>query len=147
MARAQGLSSRDWPPEDRRLTVALRTSPSPGRGRGSWPQRLKGSVQGLALETVSGDWPVPGLELKSKKKVKFALRDQDTKAILSTLFDRLYVLRNQPVHGGATWNSFVNRSQVQDGARIMIFVVPLFIDLMMDNSDKNWGAPHYPVVE
>jgi len=96
---------------------------------------------------------VPGYEdweerfSKSKKKVKFALQDQDTKAILSTLFDRLYVLRNQLVHGGATWNSFVNRSQVQDGARIMIFVVPLFLDLMMDNSDKNWGAPYYPVVE
>lgn len=28
--------------------------------------------------------------------------------ILSILFDRLYVLRNQLVHGGATWNSDVN---------------------------------------
>ena len=84
---------------------------------------------------------------RSKSKVKFALRDRDTKAILSTLFDRLYVLRNQLVHGGATWSSSVNRSQVQDGARIMAFVVPLFIDLMMDNSDQIWGAPYYPVVE
>ena len=96
---------------------------------------------------------VPGYEdweerfSKSKKKIKFALREQDTKVILSTLFDRLYVLRNQLVHGGATWNSSVNRSQVQDGARIMAFVVPLFIDLMMDNPDLPWGAPYYPVVD
>jgi len=84
---------------------------------------------------------------KSKRKIQFSLRDRDTKAILSTLFDRLYVLRNQLVHGGATWNSSVNRSQVRDGAMIMAFVVPLFIDLMMDNSHMPWGAPHYPVVE
>jgi hypothetical protein len=96
---------------------------------------------------------VPGYEdweerfAKSKGKIRFALQKQDTKTILSTLFDRLYVLRNQLVHGGATWNSSVNRSQVQDGARIMAFVVPLFIDLMMDNSDIHWGAPYYPVVE
>jgi hypothetical protein len=67
--------------------------------------------------------------------------------ILSTLFDRLYVLRNQLVHGGATWNSSVNRAQVGDGARIMAFLVPLFIDLMMDNPEFAWGAPYYPVVE
>ena len=49
-----------------------------------------------------------------------ALRRKDTGAILSTLFDRLYVLRNQLVHGGATWNSSVNRAQVRDGAAILM---------------------------
>jgi hypothetical protein len=28
--------------------------------------------------------------------------------ILSMLFDRLYVLRDQMTHGGATWNSATN---------------------------------------
>ncbi len=83
----------------------------------------------------------------SKKKIRKALAKEDTKLILSTLFDRLYVLRNQTIHGGATWNSSVNRSQVQDGARIMAFLVPLFINLMMDNPDISWGAPYYPVVD
>ena len=41
---------------------------------------------------------------------------QDTARTLSFVFDRLYVLRNQLVHGGATWNSAVNRDQVRDGA-------------------------------
>src|SRR5262245_57381047 len=36
------------------------------------------------------------------------LTARDTAKILSMLFDRLYVLRNQLVHGGATWNSSTN---------------------------------------
>ena len=63
------------------------------------------------------------------------------------LFDRLYVLRNQLVHGGATWNSSVNREQVKDGANILSFLVPIFVDLMMDNPQTDWGAPYYPVVD
>ena len=45
------------------------------------------------------------------------------------LFDRLYVLRNQLVHGGATWNSSVNRGQVKAGAEILAFLVPVFVDV------------------
>jgi hypothetical protein len=84
---------------------------------------------------------------KSKKKTQAALARKDTKLILTTLFDRLYVLRNQLIHGGATWNSKVNRSQVQDGTKVLAFLVPRFIDLMMENKDVEWGAPYYPVVE
>ena len=84
---------------------------------------------------------------KGKRKIQHALQNRDTKLILTTLFDRLYVLRNQLVHGGATWNSSVNRSQVQAGAAILGFLLPLFIDLMMDNPSIAFGAPYYPVVE
>jgi hypothetical protein len=84
---------------------------------------------------------------RSKRKVQYALSNKDTKVVLSTLYDRLYVLRNQLIHGGATWNGSVNRSQVSDGARIMAFLVPLFIDLMMDNPKSIWGDYYYPVVD
>ena len=83
----------------------------------------------------------------SKRRINKALSAKETKIILSCLFDRLYVLRNQLVHGGATWNSSVNRAQVKDGSRILAFLVPIFIDIMMDNPLVNWGAPYYPVVE
>ena len=83
----------------------------------------------------------------SKRRFNSALANKDTKAVLTMLFDRLYVLRNQLVHGGATWNSSVNRDQVKDGARILAFLVPIFVDLMMDNPDTDWGAPYYPVVD
>lgn len=75
-----------------------------------------------------------------------ALKRQDTAEVLSMLFGRLYVLRNQLVHGGATWNSSVNRDQLRDGARILGELVPIFIDLMMDHADEDWGKPFYPVV-
>ncbi|MCY3543459.1 MAG: HEPN domain-containing protein [Chloroflexi bacterium] len=82
----------------------------------------------------------------SKSKIRSALGMQDTVTILSTLFDRLYVLRNQLLHGGATWNSSVNRQQVEDGARIMAFLAPVFIEIMMNNPQMDWGKPYYPVV-
>lgn len=44
-----------------------------------------------------------------------AFKAGDTARVLSFVFDRLYVLRNQLVHGGATWNGGVNRAQVRDG--------------------------------
>ena len=66
--------------------------------------------------------------------------------VIDILFERLYVLRNQLLHGGATYESSVNRRQVYDGAMMMAFLVPLFIELMMDNPDVNWGKPYYPPV-
>ena len=76
-----------------------------------------------------------------------SLQAQDTARILSFVFDRLYVLRNQLVHGGSTWNTAVNRNQVRDGAAIMGFLMPVFIDIMMDNPRESWGRPFYPVVK
>lgn len=83
----------------------------------------------------------------SQRAIAAAMGQQDTARILSVLFDRLYVLRNQLVHGGATWNSNVNRDQVRDGAAVLGFLLPVFVDIMMDNSEHNWGLPFYPVVD
>lgn len=80
-------------------------------------------------------------------QVNKALKGHDTATLLSLLFDRLYVLRNQLVHGGGTWNSGVNRAQVRDGAALLGCLLPVFIDLMMDNGSHGWPMPHYPVVE
>jgi hypothetical protein len=84
---------------------------------------------------------------RSRTAVKNALREHDTARILSILFDRLYVLRNQLVHGGSTWNSDVNRDQVRDGASLLGCLLPIFIDLMMDNPQHEWPMPNYPVVD
>lgn len=79
--------------------------------------------------------------------IRSALTRHDTATLLSILFGRLYVLRNQLVHGGATWNSSINRAQVRDGTAILCSLLPLFIDLMMDNPGHDWPMPQYPVVE
>ncbi len=81
-----------------------------------------------------------------KREVTRARGHRDTKVILRTLFDRLYTLRNQLIHGGATWKGSINRAQVGDGARIMAFLVPLFVSLMMSHPENDWGYPDYPVV-
>ena len=80
----------------------------------------------------------------SWREVRHALNCQDTKTTLGTLFDRLYTLRNQLMHGGATWNRCVNRDQVRDGARIMECLVPWFLWLMMDDPKSKWGNAYYP---
>lgn len=76
-----------------------------------------------------------------------ALGRQDTPRILAVLFRRLYVLRNQLVHGGATWGSGVNRQQVEGGREIMACLVPHFVNLMMDHPNEAWGVPPYPPVD
>jgi hypothetical protein len=84
---------------------------------------------------------------QSRRVVASAMAARDTVRILSVVFDRLYVLRNQLVHGGATWNSSVNRNQVRDGAAVLGWLLPIFIDLMMDHPTRDWGRPFYPVVD
>ena len=83
----------------------------------------------------------------SRKRFITSVENQNTIRVLNEVFNRLYVLRNQILHGGATWNSGVNREQVNDGAAILAFLVPQFIDLMMDNPCEDWGQPFYPVVD
>lgn len=96
---------------------------------------------------------VPGYEdwadrmSTSQRAINGAIARKDTAKILSVLFDRLYVLRNQLIHGGATWNSSVNRSQVKDGAALLAVLLPVFIDILMDNPGHDWGKPYYPVVD
>ena len=84
---------------------------------------------------------------KASRRFNDAFQRCDSATVLSFVFDRLYVLRNQLVHGGSTWNSSVNRSQVRDGADILGFLMPVFVDIMMENPHENWGKPHYPVVD
>jgi len=70
----------------------------------------------------------------------------DTAKVLSIVFDRLYVLRNQLVHGGATWNSQVNRDQLRDGAAILGTLLPLCLSVMLDHPGQDFGEVLYPVV-
>ena len=96
---------------------------------------------------------VPGNEdwadrlAKGQNVVATAIAKHNTPKILSVMFDRLYVLRNQLIHGGATWHGSVNRDQVRDGAAVMSWLLPIFIDIMMDHPEHEWGMPYYPVVE
>lgn len=75
-------------------------------------------------------------------------REGGTQGTLEVLFDRLRELRNELVHGGATWGDSANRDQVKDGARIMSRLLPVFLDLMMDYPDRFSDADvNYPPPE
>jgi hypothetical protein len=82
----------------------------------------------------------------SGKEATRAVLTGNVAGVLGVVSDRLYVLRNQLVHGGATWNSGANRQQVNDGAGIMLAVVPLVIGLMLDHPEEDFGEILYPVV-
>ncbi len=75
-----------------------------------------------------------------------ALMGQETDVVLSILFDRLYVLRNQLAHGGATWNSKTNRAQVRDSTHMLAAIVPVLVGLMLENPQADFGEIMYPVL-
>lgn len=75
-----------------------------------------------------------------------ALARQDTVTVLAIVLSRIYTLRNQLVHGGATWQSSVNRDQVRDCGNLMGKLVPLVIEIMLDHPQALWGDACWPVV-
>ena len=82
----------------------------------------------------------------SRKAALAAIMGGDTARVLSIVFDRLYVLRNQLVHGGATWSSQVNRAQVRDGVAILGTLLPLVLAVMLEHAGHDFGDVLYPVV-
>jgi hypothetical protein len=75
-----------------------------------------------------------------------AWMDGDTAAVLRILFSRLYVLRNQLMHGAATWNGSTNEEQVVTCANLMGELVPAILEIMMSHPQHDWGEPCYPVI-
>jgi hypothetical protein len=84
---------------------------------------------------------------QSRRDAQRALAIKDATLFCTILFDRLYVLRNQLMHGGATWQSDVNRPQVTDGTRILEQIVPAMIRIMIENAEEDWGQPCFPPVK
>ena len=83
---------------------------------------------------------------KSKEDANRALESQEVTKLVAVVVDRLYVLRNQLIHGGATHGSSKNRGQVVDGRRLLTALVPVFLNLMFDDS-VDWGRPQFPLVQ
>lgn len=84
---------------------------------------------------------------RANKAAYRALGDTNqTATVLAIVLARLYTLRNQLVHGGATWQGSVNREQIRDGAAILGELTPCVIRLLIQNPEEDWGDPRYPVV-
>lgn len=91
-----------------------------------------------------GEWE--RLLASSKRTAQQALMGKKSAIFLTILFDRLYTLRNQLMHGGATWSSQMNREQLTSAVRILHDFVPELIRILMENPEEDWGEPQYPPV-
>lgn len=105
-------------------------------------QRLKGERKenAQADETWRSSFDqssVEALNCLSRKKVA---------PLFSIVLDRLYVLRNQVLQGGATYQSRVNREQVRDGVALLSSIMPIIISIMLDTGEEDWGDIAYPVL-
>lgn len=85
---------------------------------------------------ASNNWADSLIESVKQTIADLERREGGTQSALKVLFDRLRELRNELVHGGATWGDNANRDQVMDGVRIMSRLLPVFLDLMMDYPDR-----------
>lgn len=56
-------------------------------------------------------------------------RIRQTRKILHRVFECLYVLRNQLMHGGSTWGSKLNKKQLRLGIKIMQCLLPIFMEI------------------
>lgn len=82
----------------------------------------------------------------SKAVLNKALTNQNVPQALACIFARLYTQRNQLIHGGATYNSSINREQLKDACNLLHHLIPLIISLMMSAPEQLWGDACYPVV-
>ena len=85
-------------------------------------------------------------EGENKKAFK-AIGEQNTATTINIIFKRLYTLRNQILHGGASFNSSVNVSQKKQACIFLLNILPAIIKIIMDNYEQDWGIPYYPVIK
>lgn len=84
-------------------------------------------------------------ELSNRQCVK-AFEKGNAVFFLIELLRRLYTLRNQVFHGGATYNGRVNREQINDASAILMRLVPIIIEIMIVNKTEDWGTVLYPPI-
>ena len=88
---------------------------------------------------------------KENNRAFSAVMRGDTAVVLKVVLSRLYTLRNQIFHGGATYGTGWGKDQVRDGAAVMAAIVPAILDIMRTDIDRNpntdvWGRVAYPRV-
>lgn len=92
---------------------------------------------------------IDNYEVSFNKSIAAALNclsKENIEGLMEIVLERLYTLRNSIMHGGSTYNSKLNRAQLKDACNIMQLLVPIIIDIMLENSEHDWGEIAYPVV-
>lgn len=85
---------------------------------------------------------------RMKKRINTAFTQQKTHIVLHVIFNHLYTLRNQLIHGGSTFESSANRKQLTESCVILGALVPAILVIMMNcHSEVDWGKPFYPYIQ
>jgi hypothetical protein len=82
----------------------------------------------------------------AKRLALQALMERKTDVVLAIVLDRHHVLRNQLVHGGATWSGSANRAQIKGGASILGTILLLILDLLIEDCSEDFGGIAFPPV-
>lgn len=81
-----------------------------------------------------------------KKQMQQVVQSKDTFALLCIIFNRLETIQSQILNGGSTYNSAMNRKQVDDGCTILNAILPAFMYIVLENAVAfDLGKPFYPV--
>lgn len=75
-----------------------------------------------------------------------ALSRQQLPELLTAVLERLFVLRSQIFYGGATFNSQLNRDQLEDSATLLAELLPVIVKIMLLNPETDWGLNAYPPI-
>ena len=109
----------------------------------AWPKREQFDEGVETVERLLRPEPTRGTEAQPGDSTRPT--EPDVQETLDVLFDRLYVLRIQLMHGCATQNGSLNRRQVEAGDEVLRAFVPMFLNIMIDNLWEDWGAVSFPV--
>jgi len=95
-------------------------------------------------DTEESDWR-ERFERSSVEALNYLSRKRVPELLALTL-ERLSVLQAQVIGGGATFNSRVNREQVETGAGLLMTLLPVVLDIMLKHPHEDWGTLAFPVV-
>ena len=78
-----------------------------------------------------------------------AWKNRDLDSFLPPIFSRLYILRNQVMHGGVTHPHNAGERQIKHGTALLDFLIPRLVKIMKKDiekhpSSRSWGEVEYP---
>lgn len=87
----------------------------------------------------------PGQSRRAKRNVQTWYLDGRWTMILDELFDRIYLMRCQLVHGAATYGGQLNRTSLRRCVWMLQSLIPAFLMAWIDHgADEDWGPMCYP---
>lgn len=83
-----------------------------------------------------------------QQRVQHAVAHRNTVELLLIIFDRLFTLHNQVMHGGSTCNSVLMRKHLNTASQILMTLLSRFMLVLLEHGQAlDWKKPFYPVIQ